>query len=182
MEPVQEKSFVNVAVISGSILGIITSLLFYGLMLISLNSGSTGVGGFIFGCVLCCGLTILPGLLANRLYIFDIKAPIEVGKGALIGLVAGVCFGIVLGFMNVVWGLFGVDPNQLFIDYYISLLESFDLPETDDVIAQMQDAQEQGGSGIGSLIINTIAVGVLNVLSGLAGASLFSRSFENNTI
>jgi hypothetical protein len=180
MEPIEQKSYIHVSVLSGAVFGVITSLVLYGLLLVAVGSGAPGFGGLIFGCLLCCGLYIAPGLLASRLYIYEIKSAIEVGKGALIGLVAGVSFGVILGFMDVVWLLFGVDTNALFVDYYIQILQSFDTPEVQDAIDQMREAQEKGGAGVGSILITLLVAGIVNLLSGMAGAAIFSKSFEKN--
>lgn len=158
----------------------VSSLIMNGLLLFGVSSGSTGIGGLILGCFLCCGFIILPGLLSARIYIHDVAMPIEIGKGALIGLVAGLSYGVIYGFMEVVWKLFGVDTSSLFMEYYIAILESFEVSNADEAIEQMRDAQAHSGSGFGTLLINLVVAGVINVISGLAGAALFSKKFEKN--
>jgi len=180
MEPVQEKSFINISVITGAVIAVVSSITIYGLALMSISSGSPGVAGLVIGCFLCCGFVILPGLLSSRLYIYDIQKSIEVGKGALIGAVSGLAFGVVFGFMDVIWKLFDVDTASLMVEYYIMVMQNLDMPELNDAIDQMRDAQEQASSGIGSILMNIVIVSVINVVSGLSGTAIFSKKFEKN--
>lgn len=179
MEPVQEKSFVNISVVIGAVLAIVTSITIYGLALMSVSSGNPGIGGLLLGCFLCCGLIILPGIISSKLYIQDIQKSIEIGKGALIGAVSGLAFGVVFGFMDVIWKLFDVNTTVLITEYYIMVMQNLEMSELNDAIDQMRDAQEQTSSGIGTMLLNSLVIGVINIISGLAGAAFFNKKYES---
>jgi len=176
MEPIEQKSFVNTAVIIGVIFGVVYSLINVITLTIGVNSGAVGVGSVLFFCFMCCAFAILPGLLANRYYIIEIQSAIEIGKGALIGLTAGIVFGVVFGFFdNVVWKIFGVDTEALTMEYMLLMFENLDLQD-----ANMRDQMMESSSGsrVLSLFLNVLVAGLLNVLSGMAGAAIFSKPFN----
>jgi len=66
------------------------------------------------------------------------------------------------------------------VEYYIMVMQNLDMPELNDAIDQMRDAQEQASSGIGSILMNIVIVSVINVVSGLSGTAIFSKKFEKN--
>ncbi len=180
MEPIEQKSFVNTAVIIGVIFGVTYSIVNVISLTIGVNSGAVGVGSILFFCFMCCAFAILPGLLANRFYIHEIKTAVEIGKGALIGLTAGLIFGVVFGFFdNVVWRLFGVDTEALTLEYMLLMFENLNI---DDPNMRDEMMSSTSGSRTFSLFLNVLVAGLLNVLSGMAGAAIFSKPYEDKEI
>lgn len=183
MEPVEKKPFINTAVLYGAVIALVSTIVIYGAILGAMSGESANIGFLAVICFGCCIFAVLPGILANRAYITDIKMPIELGTGALIGVIAGIAYGVTSFLLDTIMYITGIDANQLFMEFMILFLESFDMPEMDNAIEDIRDQMgaQSVGARIGNFFMSVIVSGLLNVLSGLASASIFSNKYKKNT-
>ncbi|MCH8557762.1 MAG: hypothetical protein LAT84_08070 [Balneolia bacterium] len=168
MEPRENNPFFEHAAITGAGLAVLASLFFYASLLLV----SESIAIVLVACLGCCGLTLAPGLVTTWSHVKKFGQTIEVGRGALIGFVSGLVFGVVFNFMDVIWTLFSVNANELFLNALIEFVEQYG----DD--SALQDIQEQAagadsGFSVGGLILSMIVIGTLNLITGMVGSAVF---------
>jgi hypothetical protein len=118
----------------------------------------------------CCAGTILGGMLAVYLYRqqLDGSLPIQMGDGALLGLMAGI-FGALLGSaLTAIIGGFSME-------YLQKLLETLDNPELNQVLEQFGPDFFAKGIFIAAFITSLIADAIFGLIGGLIGVSLFGK-------
>ena len=169
---------------SVGIAAVIFSLLTTVLQLISgymqINAEPTGSlfsPTMLFGVVVCL-VGAFGGMVAVWHYANEYQITMKLGKGALIGFLTGavmVLIGIVL---NKLWLLVDPDMQQKMVESTIANFEAMDMPE--DTKQQMIDqAASQANPSIGMQLLYGIPLfGILNLLTGMLGVSLFARNKE----
>ncbi|MCC5934144.1 MAG: hypothetical protein LAT75_05305 [Candidatus Cyclonatronum sp.] len=170
MEIREPNPFFESAALNGAGLALAASLVLYGSMLIL-----PGFSGIIFGCLGCCGLLFAPGLVTVRQHIAAYGENIELGRGSVIGFTAGLVFGIVFNFMEVVWGFFGINTAALFLDTITAFIEEHGDPEALDNIEEMRRQQEESGFSVFGLLFSVVIMGTVNLISGMAGTAIFKK-------
>jgi hypothetical protein len=170
MEPKETTPYYENAAIVGAVTAVAASLVLYGSLLLAPGS----VAGIIVGCLGCCGLVLAPGLIITRLQVKQTGRSLELGQGAAMGFMTGAVFAIIFASMEFVWMLFSVDINALYFDSMIAFIEQYGEQEA---VRQIEEMREQSESASGFSIVNTIlsllVIGVLNMLTGMAGTGLF---------
>ncbi len=120
-----------------------------------------------------CLLGAIGGFIATRHYAkeFDITFPI--GKGALIGLMAGLVAVVISTLITWVWTTL-IDPeiNQAVYDWAIANLEAQNM--TDDQMEMAKGFIPEPGISIVTVLISAAVLGILNAISGLVGAKVFA--------
>lgn len=129
-----------------------------------------------------CLIGALAGLLVVRSYIKATDLRVPIGKGAVMGLVTGVLIAVFSGVLNLLWDF--VDPNmtQNFLNAMTSAFDA--IPEMDEAARQAAIDQMMAndptkittkllGIGIGILVY-----GVINLITGIIGAAVFSKKEE----
>ncbi len=157
----QAPSFVKPALISGIAFGVAAAIPFIGWI----------------NC-LCCALVIACGLVAAYLQsqqCAKVGAPFAVGDGALVGLVAGLFYGVANGIMGAIMQLaFGVGDMQEVIEQ----IESSGVDMDPAVMEQMTSFMESTGPVLMALIGVFIAIilgAIFATLGGLIGGALFKK-------
>jgi len=169
MEPRETYPFFETASIWGAITAVVASLVFYGVMIVTDGS----LAGLIAACLGCCGIIFLPGLITTKMHISSTGKSLEVGRGALIGLTAGVIFGVVFSFMGIIWEQFVGNVNDMFFKALEDfMLEHGDPGDADD-LQEMREMAGDGGFTLGGFIMNIIVYGILNMITGMIGSSVF---------
>lgn len=169
---------------SVGIAAVIFSLLTTVLQLISgymqINAEPTGSlfsPTMLFGVVVCL-VGAFGGMVAVWHYANEYQITLKLGKGALIGFLTGtvmVLIGIVL---NKLWLVVDPDMQQKMMESMIANFEAMDMPE--ETKQQMIDqAASQANPSIGMQLLYGIPMfGILNLLTGMLGVSLFARNKE----
>lgn len=170
MEIREPNPFFESAAINGAGLAVAASLVLYGSMLIM-----PGLSGLLLGCLGCCGLLFAPGLLTTRQHISTYGENIELGRGAVIGFTAGAVFGIVFSFLDVIWGLFGINTSALFLDSLTAFIEEYGDPAALDGIEEARRQQEDAGFSVLGLFTSVGIMGVVNLITGMAGTAIFKK-------
>lgn len=170
MEIREPNPFFESAAMNGAGLAVAASLVLYGSMLIM-----PGITGMLLGCLGCCGLLFAPGLLTTRQHIAAYGENIELGRGAVIGFAAGAVFGIVFNFMDVIWGLLGVNTSALFLDSLTVFIEEYGDPAALDGIEDARRQQEETGFSVVGLLTSVAIMGIANLITGMAGTAIFKK-------
>ncbi|MFW6347688.1 MAG: hypothetical protein ACOC2C_03635 [Cyclonatronaceae bacterium] len=132
------------------------------------------MSAIFLGCLGCCGLVLAPGLLVTRMQVKKTGQKLELGQGAAMGFVTGAIFSIVFTSMDFVWLLLSVDVNALYFESMIALMEE---AGNEQAVQQMEEMQEEtqdaGGFSILNVLMSMLVIGLLNMLTGMAGSGLF---------
>ena len=175
MEPLEEKSYWPSVIIAGVVFGLLSFMLgtFFGYFQIN-STSSTAVSSI--SSTLICLFSGIGALLATWHYQKENDTALAIGKGAVIGLLTGLFIGIFSVILSQLWLL--VDPSftQKMIDHQIALINA--KPNLSD--SQKQQAIDMMHNIGGSMkylgyTVNVIGVGILNLLTGMLGAKLFSK-------
>jgi uncharacterized protein involved in cysteine biosynthesis len=157
----EAPSFVKPALIAGIAFGVAAAIPFIGWI----------------NC-LCCALVIACGLVAAYLQsqqCAKVGAPFAVGDGALVGLVAGLFYGVANGIMGAIMQLaFGVGDIQEVIEQ----IESSGVDMDPAVMEQMTSFMESTGPVLMALIGIFVAIvlgAIFSTLGGLIGGALFKK-------
>lgn len=130
--------------------------------------------------MLVCLIAAIGGVISTRHFAktYDIAFPI--GKGAVIGLFTGIIGVIISTVLALIWTSI-IDPglNQAVYDWQVANLEAQNLPQ-----AQMDMAMgfipEPGSTSalMWQVGIGLLAIGILNLISGMIGAKIFASEEE----
>jgi disulfide bond formation protein DsbB len=166
------------------IAAVIFSLLTTVLQLISgymqINAEPTGSlfsPTMLFGVVVCL-IGAFGGMVAVWHYANEYQITMKLGKGALIGFLTGVGIVLIGIVLNKLWLLVDPDMQQKMMESTIANFEAMDMPE--ETKQQMIDqAASQANPSIGMQLLYGIPIfGILNLLTGMLGVSLFARNKE----
>ncbi len=175
MEPLEEKSYWPSVILAGIVFGLLSFILgtFFGYY--QINSTASTSFTSISGTVICL-FSGIGALLATWHYQKENEVAMAIGKGAVIGLLTGLFIGILSVLLSQLWLL--VDPSftQKIIDHQIALINA--KPNLSDAQKQQTVDMMQSMGGTMKYIgytVNVIGVGILNLLTGMLGAKLFSK-------
>lgn len=178
MDEVQQKSYWNAAGMSGLIFGFVMFLITVAGGYVTIHSEPTGsfFSASIVSSALGCLVGAFGGVLAVKFYISEYGSEILPGRGALIGLFAGVFMALVSQFLGMIWPLVDGSYLESLQNAMIANAELMEiLPEAqreemvDAIYTQMQNYYS-AGTILTGLFSGMLGMGLLNVLSGLLGA------------
>ncbi len=172
----EPPSFVQPAMTYGAAFAIAASLVFYGTLVAAMSGAEPGILPFIIACLGCLGIIFLPGVFSVKSFLKQTANKLQVGKGAVIGVVSGAAFGVMYGFMDLVWLLFGVETSTLVMEYTLALTETFggDTGQVDEMRDVMEEQARTGGSIMLGVLFNILIYGILNMLSGMLAVSIWA--------
>lgn len=176
MESTSQKSYWTSVFLAGILFGLVSFALTIAIGYYQINSGSAGGVGFssISGGVVCL-LTAFGGMLAVWHYLKEGPAGISIGKGAVIGLLTGILIGIISFLLTRIW--MSIDPAYASKLLEMRITAATNNPNLND--QQRQQISDMMHSGGGIMIIGYIIgiafEGVVNLLTGMVGAKLFSK-------
>jgi len=129
-----------------------------------------------------CLLGGLAGLFVVRSYVKDTEAIVKVGNGAVIGLISGIVIALTSGIIGILWTF--IDPTlaERVMDATINAVDSMgemDASQRDAMVDQMM-ANDPGkfSTQLMSMGINAAVLGIVNMITGMIGASIFSKKEE----
>lgn len=140
-------------------------------------TGSLFSPTMLFGVVVCL-VGAFGGMVAVWHYANEYQITMKLGKGALIGFLTGavmVLIGIVL---NKLWLLVDPDMQQKMMESTIANFEAMDMPEETKQQMIDQAASQANPSIVMQLLYGIPIFGILNLLTGMLGVSLFARDKE----
>jgi hypothetical protein len=176
-EAPQQKNFIKAAGIAGAIMAVVTSALLiangYSIMNATPDGSPLPPGSMLNGVI--CLLSFLTSFIAVKLHASE-EPVMQLGRGAIIGLVSGALAAIVGVILQMGWEF--ADPNYTagVMDAMTRWAESvpqFSEEQVDEMLANMEDQYTMTGRlkaiGIG-LPINAVA----NAVTGLLAAKIFT--------
>ena len=182
MEQNTQPSYWPSVMIGAFVIGLIMSVLGIVSQYMTINSepvGSAftlaqGIGTF------ACLFGAIGGFIATRHYAKEHEVTFPIGKGALIGFMTGLVGVVVSTIIGLIWQYI-VDPelNQAVYDWSIRNLEAMNLP-AEQLEMQMNFLPEPGAMStlLWTVGIGIVALGVLNLVSGIIGAKVFASEDE----
>ncbi len=178
----ENPSYWTSVLIGGLIVGIITTVLSLGSQYMTIGGEPTG-SSFnltqIIG-ILSCFVGAIAGVIATRHYAKEYDITFPIGKGALIGLFAGIVAVLFSTIIGLIW-TYIIDPelNQAFYDWQIANLEAQGM--TDDQMDFAMGMIPKPGSTSALMWtagIGIVVMGALNAISGLIGAKIFASEAD----
>lgn len=171
----------------GAILAVIMTAVTYMSMYNTISSPPSG-SMFSMGSLVplfACLIAAFGGLLVVRSYAKETGLPMKAGQGAVIGLVTGAIITLVAVVIGQVWTQI-IDPTMMdrFADATIANFEAIpNIPDEqrnamiDSTYTSFQDQKTFMGIVKASLI-NLGVLGVLNLITGIIGVSIFAKKEE----
>lgn len=140
--------------------------------------GSTGAGQGLG--ISACLVSSIAGVIANRLYAKGFNLTYPIGKGALLGFLAGLVTLIVGTAISLFWTeIIDTGMNDALMQSTIANLETQGL--TQDQIDQALSLSLEPGSMIYILVqfgIGFVSLSIINVISGIISAKIFAKEEE----
>lgn len=131
----------------------------------------SALGGFAV-----CLFTALGGMAAIWHYAKTFDITLELGKGALIGFFTGAGIVIISIVLGQLWSTVDPDLNKQLAESMITTFENMEMPEDmKQMLIDSAAAESEGPSIGGQLLSGILVTGLLNLLSGMLGVSLFAR-------
>ncbi len=182
MEQNSQPSYWPSVMIGALIIGLIMSVL--GIIsqymtIVSEPTGSSftlaqGIGTF------ACLFGAIGGFYATRHYAKENEITFPIGKGALIGFITGVVGVFVSTIIGIIWQ-YVIDPelDDAVYEWSVRNLEAQNLPAEQFEMA-LNFIPEPGAMStlIWTIGIGIVALGVLNLISGIIGAKVFASEEE----
>ncbi len=176
METTEQKSLYTHSLTVGGIFGAAYTIVNLLILYIAVGTGSTGLGMIAVYCLGICGISLAAGYFATWTYISDIMMPIETGQGALIGFLAGIALAVVSFVFQLVLNSVGLDSQELTSEFMMAFLS--DLGLSGQELQDVEDQMQSSGSGVFSLLISMVVLGLLNCITGLIAASIHSKKYK----
>lgn len=179
----EQPSFINASAISGLLFGLVISVMSIITGYMTINAEPTGsfITPFTMSSMLACLIGAFAGMVAVKLYVREHEIPLALGRGAVIGLVAGLVSVFVGTLINMIWH-FMIDTSytENLMRAIIANTEAMDAPQemidnlVDTYYAQFQQQYTVGGilSGLG---LQGLIAGFLNIITGILGAKFFAE-------
>lgn len=129
-----------------------------------------------------CIIGGLGGLFVVRSYVKDTDAIVKVGNGAVMGLITGVIIAVTSGLLGIIWTF--VDPTlaERVMEATMNAVDSMgemDSAQRDAMMDQMMaNDPTKLSTQLMSMGINAALLGIVNMITGMIGASIFSKKVE----
>jgi hypothetical protein len=182
METPQNNPFFNSALIIGMIFALLSTAVSLVVGYSVINSEPTGslFSPASFSFFFVCIIVLFAGMFAVRHHVKEFNAPLQMGRGAVIGLVTGIVTAFFSSVLSLVWLL--IDPafNDNLMNAIIANFESIrEIPaaQRDEMIDGIYTQFQNQATVVGQLTTaatNSIFFGLLNALTGMLGVKLFA--------
>lgn len=169
--------------IAALIFGIISFAIYLLSSYLTINSEPTGsmLGPSMLIGIFSCLIGAFAGFTAVWHYTREYNIALTLGKGALVGFLAGAGMTAVSALLTQAWTLVDPELTQKLIDSTIANLEQMEnLPaeNRDQMIDQMVESMRSSTTLGGQLLWGIPISGILNLLSGMIGVKVFGKKEE----
>lgn len=151
---------------------------------IQINSEPTGslFSPMMFSGILLCLIGAFGGMVAVWHHAREHNVTMKLGRGALIGLFTGIVMALLSVIFNQIWHLIDPDFTQKMMDSILANFEAMDVPEEQkqQMIDSAAQQFESSQSILTQLLWNIPTYGILNLLTGMLGVSLFAKKKDDN--
>lgn len=178
-----EPSYYPAAVKGGVIIGVFTFVvsLIFGYIQISADPSASSLLIMVGLSLVSCIVGAFGGLIAVWFYSGEVDFNLQLGKGAVIGIVTGIVIVLTTTILNQIWN--GLNPayNEQLLESMIASIESMDLPDAQeqtqvDMIYNSMKSADSFTGVLKSLLGGALLYGVLNMITGLIGIKLFAQA------
>ena len=170
-------SYWNAVITAGLITAIVYSII--GLASAYITIGGSAGAGHGLG-ISACVVSSIAGVIANRMYAKGFNLTYPIGKGALLGFLAGLVTLIVGTAISLFWTeIIDTGLNDALLQSTIANLETQGL--TQDQIDQVLFFSPEPGSMNAILVqfgIGFFSLSIVNVISGIISAKIFAKEEE----
>lgn len=168
--------------IASLIFGIISFAIYLISTYVTINSEPSGsiFGPSMWIGILSCLVGAFAGLTAVWHYANEHDIAVTLGRGALIGFLAGAGMTVISAVLSQAWNVVDPDLTQKLIDSTVANMEAMEMPEAnrqemiDQTVESMRSSTTLGGQLLWGIPIS----GLLNLLTGMIGAKVFGREEE----
>lgn len=169
--------------IAALIFGIIAFAVYMISSYVTIQSEPTGsmFGPSMFIGIFGCLIGAFAGFTAIWHYTREYDAALTLGKGALMGFLAGVGMTVITALLTQAWLIVDPDLTQKLIDSTVANLEqmsNFPAENRQQMIDQAVDNTRSSMSFFGQLLWGIPISGILNLLSGMIGVKVFGKKEE----
>lgn len=170
--------------IAGFLFGIVVFVLGLIITYMTINSEPTGsmFSPMQFVGLIVCLIGAFGGMLATWHYAREYEVPFTLGTGALMGLFTGIVVALINILLSQLWQM--IDPNmtQHLIDHMVANIQASSMADqqkqqTIDMMAKSLRNRNNIGT---QLLWGLPMFGILNLLTGMIGAKIFSKKEEDN--
>jgi hypothetical protein len=176
MEPVDQNSYWSSVILASLIFGVVYFALTIGTGYYVINHQPTSAAmspSSIIGTVVCL-FAGFGGMLAVWHHINEYGVTIQMGRGAVIGIITGLLIGIISFVLVHLWEY--IDPNYTsrLMDVQIAIMNSKG-NLTSEQQQKMADMMHNRGAMFQVLgaLFTTIGLGILNLITGIIGTKIF---------
>lgn len=136
----------------------------------------------IFGTAICL-VSAIAGLLVVRSQINTTLSPMTAGNGAVAGMVTGALIAVFSGVLSLLWNV--IDPNfsSNMLNAMINAMDTMEMDQAarEQAIDQiMANDPTKLSTWLTSTGISILVTGIVNLISGIIGASIFSKKYSND--
>jgi hypothetical protein len=182
MEEYPQNPFLNSILLVGVVFATVISVISIGMSYNIINSEPSGslFSPTIWSSVVVCFIGVFAGLFAVRHHAKQFNAPLQMGRGAVIGFLTGAVMSVAMTALSLLW--LAIDPsfNEKLMEALIANFEAInEIPAAqkeeiiDSVYTQFQKQATVTGQ-LSALGINILLFGALDALSGILGVKLFA--------
>lgn len=165
--------------VAALVFGVITFVIYLLSSYMTINTEPSGsmFGPSIFIGLFSCLVGAFAGLTAVWHYTSEFDISLTLGKGALIGFLAGAGMSVISAVLTQAWNIVDPDLTQKLIESTVANLEAMDLPEQskqqaiDQAVQSMESSTSLGGQLLWGIPIS----GLLNLLTGMIGVKIFGQ-------
>ncbi|MEO1021346.1 MAG: DUF4199 domain-containing protein [Bacteroidota bacterium] len=126
--------------------------------------------------ILACLLGAIAGVIVNWHYAKEHQITYKIGKGALLGFLAGLFAVIISTVVSLVWTeLIDANYNQALYDWQMANIDAQNVPE--ETKEMSRNFVPKPGSPIALATqfgVGILGLGIMNVISGIIGAKIFA--------
>lgn len=177
MEPNNQAPFIKSVLIAALAFSLFNSILtiYFGYQAFQAEpSGGLLPPGTVSGLFICF-IALFVGLVATKLEAMQ-NPVMTLGRGALMGLVAGLLYGFFTFFFSETWNL--IDPDYAFKLAEVQVAHLERMPGvSEEQLQSMSDevfkTLQSFSARLLGLAINSVIMGIGNAISGLLGAHIF---------
>lgn len=170
-------SFLKNALLVGGLVGVVAGLIsiYSSHSIINSEFDGNGMPPGTYTSLVTCLIGALAGLLSVKLQSI-IQIEMTMGRGALIGLVAGITVAILSGLTNQLWQLLNPQFAEELVQAMMANYEripGFSAQMADEIAASTLESMTTTKGILQSIGLGALLYGILNALSGMIGAKLF---------
>jgi hypothetical protein len=181
----KQPSYWTSVSVAGLLVGVITFIIsiIAGYMRINSEPEGSMFAGIDAGTIIPCLMGAFAGMLAVWHYTREVDKKMKLGRGALVGFLAGLAVAFIQTLFTKAWVL--IDPDYVIAirDHMIASYEMMDVPEQQkqmmiDSVYQETKKQQTIWGTLRNFLLAGAFSGIFNVVTGMIGVKIFAEEPE----